>query len=126
VRRRGRGLPTRIRRDHRQRSAHASRRRSLERRRARLEQRRDEFRYGIAPDVSLGRVSSADIDDLDDNLDELDAAETEALEENVLDAATAARTVAELDHGIAVLGDLVELARRVRRSGEAPTRPTGR
>jgi superfamily II DNA or RNA helicase len=97
--------------------------RSLERRRKRLEQRRDEIRYGPAADPIESRrlVSTIQADrasDLDANLDDLDAAELEDLEEDVVDAATAARTVAELDKEIAVLGDLVELARRVRRSGQ--------
>src|SRR5699024_7878469 len=50
--------------------------------------------------------------------DELDAADAEDLEESVVDAATAARTVAELDVEIAVLGELVDLATAVRDAGE--------
>jgi hypothetical protein len=97
--------------------------RSLERRRKRLELRRDEIRYGPAPDPVEARrlVSTLHAerpDELDENLDDLDAAELEELEGDIVDAATAARTVAELDKEIAVLGDLVELARRVRRSGQ--------
>ncbi|MGH2217780.1 hypothetical protein, partial [Enterococcus faecalis] len=50
--------------------------------------------------------------------EELGAAELEELEEDVTDAATAARTRAELDVEIALLGELEELAARVRASGE--------
>ncbi len=50
-------------------------------------------------------------------MDDLDAEEREDLEENVLDAATAARTAAELDVEIGILKDLEELARRVRFAG---------
>ena len=55
--------------------------------------------------------------ELDDTLEDLDGAEVEELEEDVVDAATAARTLAELDHEIAALGDLVQVASRVRHSG---------
>jgi SNF2 family DNA or RNA helicase len=50
-------------------------------------------------------------------LDELTSDEREQAEDSVVDAASAARTLAELDKEIAILGDLVELARRVRHSG---------
>ena len=50
--------------------------------------------------------------------DELDAEETENLEEAVVDAATAAQTVAELEFEIAQLDKLVDLARSVSDSGE--------
>ncbi len=43
--------------------------------------------------------------------------ELEELEEDVVDAATAARTIVELDTEIGMLADLAELARRVRWSG---------
>jgi hypothetical protein len=44
-------------------------------------------------------------------------AEREEIEEGVVDAAAAARTLAELDGEVTLLGGLVELATRVRRSG---------
>ncbi len=96
--------------------------RSLERRKARLEKRRrematggrDDFSFRSRVDVILGRE---DDDGLDDRLDDLSGDELEELEEDVVDAATAARTVVELDHEIADLADLVEIARRVRHSG---------
>lgn len=95
--------------------------RSLERRRKRLEKRRREITAGpygedgglrTRLDLLLGRAA----DDIDDRLDDLDGEELEALEEDVVDAATAARTLAELDIEIRVLADLEELARRVRQS----------
>jgi len=99
--------------------------RSLERRRRRLEQRRREMAAGAlgrpgAPlrerlDQLLGRVSPAD---LTGELEEYSAGEVEELEENVVDAATAARTLAELDVELGVLDDLVEIARRVRAASE--------
>ena len=61
----------------------------------------------------LGRELPEDLDDIDD----LASGEVEELESEVADAATAAQTAAELDHEIALLGGLEELARRVRNSG---------
>ena len=45
------------------------------------------------------------------------SSEREALEEEIVDAATAAHTAEELRHEINVLEDLVRLAQRVRHSG---------
>ncbi|WP_306216466.1 hypothetical protein, partial [Actinoplanes sp. RD1] len=53
----------------------------------------------------------------DDSFEELTEEEREELEDGVVDAATAARTIAELDTEIGVLADLEQLARRVRLSG---------
>ncbi len=101
--------------------------RSLERRRDRLQRRRREIISGPAAegaaegglrdrlDQLLGRATPAD---LATDLADLAAAEVEELEDNVVDAATAARTVKELDVEIGVLDDLVEVARRVRHAGE--------
>ncbi len=102
--------------------------RSLERRRGRLEKRRREMTRGgygddrdlrATLDSLLGRT--ADDEDfqasIDERLDDLAGEEVEVLEEDVVDSATAARTVAELDKEIAILADLEELARRVRQSG---------
>ncbi|WP_067473437.1 helicase-related protein [Nocardia amamiensis] len=61
----------------------------------------------------LGRNS----DEWDNILDELPGDELEQFENNVVDAATTARTLAELDKEIAILADLVEIGRRVRDSG---------
>ncbi|WP_024794483.1 helicase-related protein [Tomitella biformata] len=86
--------------------------RSLERRRERLRANRVEM---LNPTVAAPKA--LDWAKLDDP-EELDAAEAEDLEEKVVDAATASRTVAELDVEIKLLGNLVELATRVRDAGE--------
>ncbi len=102
---------------------------SLERRHKRLEKRRSEMRYGSssATDDDLARrlrdllgkdPTEADLADagaLDG--DDLPGEEAEEIESEVADAATAARTIAELDKELAILADLIELARRVRHSG---------
>jgi superfamily II DNA or RNA helicase len=97
--------------------------RSLERRRKRLEHRKKEIRYGPVPDSLANRrfavvLAGSGPEGVDSDLDDLDADEVELLEEDVVDAATAARTLAELDHEIGVLADLEALARKVRHSGE--------
>ncbi|WP_328708486.1 helicase-related protein [Microbispora hainanensis] len=56
-------------------------------------------------------------DDYDAALDDIPSAELEELENDVVDAATTAQTLAELDKEIAILADLVEVARRVRNAG---------
>jgi superfamily II DNA or RNA helicase len=89
--------------------------RSLERRQARLATKR--------ADMASGKFSQAEerlrlpsADQFDDP-DEYSAEEFEHIEEEIVDAATAARTVAELDVEIALLDNLVALAKRVRDSG---------
>ena len=95
---------------------------SLERRHKRLEKRRNEIRYGqaAASDNDLARrlaeMLGRDLTD-EDELDDVPASEAEDIESEVADAATAAQTVAELDKELAILADLVEVARRVRHSG---------
>lgn len=94
--------------------------RSLERRRDRLEAHAGELvSGGVAADVGQrdARLDAWDDEDLDERLDDLDAGEVEDLEDEVLDAATAARTVAELRTEIATLDNLTALARRVRLAG---------
>jgi len=92
--------------------------RSLERRR-----RRHEVQYGdhAAADQDLarrlGELLGRDLPDDAEDLDDLPSGEAEEVESEVADAATAAKTVAELDKEIAILADLEELARRVRHSG---------
>src|SRR5215210_6970619 len=94
---------------------------SLRRRRERLEsrlreekllKRGAESRIDMASD--LPTLSADDLDELEDAPD----AEVEATEEAVVDKASAARTIAELDAEIATLRDLEALATVVRR-GEA-------
>ncbi len=95
--------------------------RSLERRRKRLERRRQEM-LGLSAGGSpverrlaelLGRHTEITEEDLDD----LTGAEREEAEEEVVDAASAARTAAELDKEITILDDLIELAGWVRHAG---------
>jgi superfamily II DNA or RNA helicase len=92
---------------------------SLRRRRERLEKRlREEqlLRRGAAvPLEAVGpTLSDDDIDDLDDAPD----VEVEATEEQIIDQATAAQTIAELEKEIAILRSLENLALEVRRSGK--------
>ena len=92
---------------------------SLRRRRERLERRlREEqiLKRGAAlqdDDQRLPGLTDEDIDDLDDAPD----AEVEETEEAVVDQATAARTIAELQAEIEILKNLEALALKVRRSG---------
>jgi len=91
---------------------------SLRRRRERLEKRLREFetqQSGLAAAALLhGRTLDADdIEDLEDAPDD----EVEAAEEEVLDEATAARTIAELKTEIGLLAHLEALAAKVRASG---------
>ena len=101
---------------------------SLERRAARLRRRIDDARTldrldadpQARAEARLRRALASDDPpalDLDD-VEEMDADELEALETAVVDGASAAVTVAELEHELAVVEHLEELARRVRRSGE--------
>ncbi len=95
---------------------------SLKRRRERLESRLREMQL-ISRGLSVGDdVLSAYVDwseeDVDDLQDELTAEELEGLEEEVLDQATAALTVEELEAEIRTLKGLEELARIVRNSGQ--------
>ena len=90
---------------------------SLRRRKERLEKRLREFeteRNGLATSVPLGRL--LDADDLDD-LEDAPGDELEAAEEEVLDEATAARTMGELRTEIGMLTHLESLAAKVRASG---------
>ena len=116
---------------------------SLKRRKARLERRLQEEQQarqgglirrmradtgrGQAQPQHFGYVGDATIEFLqglplftDDDLDDLDDApdaEVEETEEHVVDQASAARTIAELEVEIAMLARLEELALQVRRSG---------
>jgi SNF2 family DNA or RNA helicase len=93
---------------------------SLRRRRERLERRlREEQilkRGGELQDINFEKVpdlTDEDIDELDDAPD----SEVERAEETVVDQATAARTIAELEAEIEILRRLETLALKVRRSG---------
>jgi len=98
---------------------------SLQRRRDRLEARRIEMEQianrsqrDISLEKHLRSLLERDLsdDDLDD-IDDIPESELEDIEENVVDAATAAQTVEELKLEIRVLEKLTELAKRVRFSG---------
>ncbi len=93
---------------------------SLKRRRERLEKRLREEQLlkrgadaAIDPTAGLPTITADDIDELEDAPD----AEVESTEEQVVDQASAARTIAELEAEIAILKRLEELAFQVRRSG---------
>ena len=87
--------------------------RSLERRTQRLQRRRTDMINGTYRDDAVTADHS-----LYDEVDEYTAEELEQVEEELVDAATAAQTVAELDAELAELAALTSLARRVRDSGE--------
>jgi superfamily II DNA/RNA helicase len=88
---------------------------------ARLEKRRREMLgEGAGEQTFRQRIDALlnrDGQSIDEDLEDLSSEELETLEEDVVDAATSARTVAELEREIASLADLAELARRVRHSG---------
>ncbi|ACL18702.1 helicase domain protein [Desulfitobacterium hafniense DCB-2] len=85
---------------------------SLKRRRERLESRLAEERLG----KRASEYSVPTYDDYDD--DDLPSAELEDTEEKVVDQATAAQTIQELEAEIATLKKLERMANDVRQSGE--------
>jgi SNF2 family DNA or RNA helicase len=94
--------------------------RSLQRRRKRLEDRvrEEELRKrGLEARIDtlagFEDIDPEDIEDIDDRPD----AEVEDIEEEVVDQASAAQTIAELKAEIATLARLEDLARKVRTSG---------
>jgi superfamily II DNA or RNA helicase len=92
--------------------------RSLERRRKRLEERlREEKLLRQGGSATLAQPPELPTYDPDD-IDEVPGAEAEAAEEQILDQATAARTLAELEAEIAILRDLEDRALRLKLSGQ--------
>jgi Protein NO VEIN, C-terminal/Helicase conserved C-terminal domain len=90
--------------------------RSLERRRKRLEERLREER--LLRDGGSRLARSLVLPSYDpDELEEASGEEQEAAEEQILDSATAAQTLAELEAEIAILKDLEERALRLKLSG---------
>ncbi len=98
--------------------------RSLERRRKRLEARLAEERMGkrgaeaaamLLPHKLASHMSVEDLEELD--TDDLPDEELEELEDELVDQASAARTIEELQLEIATLTELEGLAKRVRDSG---------
>ena len=96
---------------------------SLARRRRRLENRVAEERIRkrgaqVAAELVLPRLPDEfRAVDEDFDVDDLPDGELEELEEELVDEASAARTIAELEHEIATLTGLEELAHRSRNSG---------
>ena len=91
---------------------------SLRRRRERLHKRlREEelLKRGHSAGIEFGQV--LDLEDLEEDLDDVPGEEREATEQEVVDQATAARTITELQAEIVLLEELEQLALRVRRSG---------
>ncbi|BAD59296.1 helicase-related protein [Nocardia farcinica] len=86
--------------------------RSLVRRSQRLERKKQEILNGTYRDD----VPDYDLDDIDS--DAYNAEELEYLEEELLDAATAAQTVAELETELRELAGLIQLAKQVRDRGD--------
>ena len=92
---------------------------SLRRRKERLEKRlheEDLLRRGAAVELAPSgpTLTPEDIEEIDDAPD----AEVEETENQIMDQATASRTIAELQKEIAILRDLETLALAVRRSGK--------
>jgi SNF2 family DNA or RNA helicase len=93
---------------------------SLRRRKERLESRLRELevlhRGGMAAQVLTNDTPALDPDDLDE-MEDAPANEVQAAEEDILDQATAARSITELRAEIEILSGLEALAQKVRRSG---------
>ncbi len=93
---------------------------SLHRRRERLEKRLRELELlqrGAAVAAMATSTPTLDAEDVED-LEDAPEDEVAEAEEQILDQATAARTIEELKAEIAILQDLETLAQTVRRSGE--------
>ena len=91
--------------------------RSLERRTQRLQRRRTDLVNGTLLQNTLREDAVAIDPSVYDDVDEYTAEELEQVEEELVDSATAAQTIEELDAELAELADLTTLARRVRDSG---------
>jgi SNF2 family DNA or RNA helicase len=92
---------------------------SLRRRSERLQKRLREFELlqrGAAVEAIAAAMPALDAEDVDD-LEDAPDNEVQAVEEEILDQATAARTIDELKAEIATLARLESLALAVRRSG---------
>src|SRR5882762_6105832 len=93
---------------------------SLHRRSERLQKRLRELELlhrGAAAEAIVAATPALDADDVED-LEEAPDDEVQTAEEEILDQATAARTIDELKAEIATLGRLEALAGTVRRNGE--------
>ena len=93
--------------------------RSLERRRKRLELRLQEEQLNRLGQASAAIAPSATIPNYDpDDYEDLPSEEAEAAEEQLVDQATAAATLAELEAEIAILRDLEDRALRLKLSNQ--------
>jgi superfamily II DNA or RNA helicase len=90
---------------------------SLARRRQRMTDRLEEERASFGRGAAGVTLEDSGPDHDDDDLDDLDSEELEAIEETLVDEATAARNLAELAAEITTLNRLEALADGVRRSG---------
>lgn len=93
---------------------------SLRRRKVRLENRLSELeliKRGVQVEVEIKRDRILTEEDFED-LEEAPEDEVESLEEEILDQATAARSISEFKIEIEILKGLESLALKVRRSGE--------
>jgi superfamily II DNA or RNA helicase len=91
---------------------------SLTRRQRRLEDKAREVRAQSRAAVILAEQRlTVDVDDLDEDVEDLEGGEVETLEEQLVDEATSARTLAELEAEITTLGRLQRRADEVRRAG---------
>lgn len=91
---------------------------SLKRRRERLEARLAEERLVARGDGVLHETVPPALAPDEEDFEELGGEELEEAEEEIVDRATAAQTIAELETEIAMLRDLEGLAERLLRSGE--------
>ncbi len=87
---------------------------SLKRRKERLERRLRDEKLGVRGREILAET----LFDLPDDDDDLNAEEQETLEETLVDQATAARTIAELEQEIEILKGLEQKAKEVVASGQ--------
>jgi hypothetical protein len=91
---------------------------SLRRRKERLQKRlREEEILKRGHNLELESYPSIDLEDIEDDFEDIASEEREQTESEVVDLATAARTIAELTTEIALLEELEKLALKVRRSG---------
>lgn len=91
---------------------------SLQRRQKRMEHKLEEAKLTKRGLSALGNLPEMDDDDLDEVYDDLSCEDVEKLEDQVIDEATAAQTIEELQAEIVCLKDLVEKAAEVRAAGE--------
>jgi len=92
---------------------------SLKRRMARLGDRLEEEKLVRAGRIPAGRIAADQVPTLDEeDLEEAPGDEAEAHEDQLVDSATAAQTIAELEGEIAELRGLERMAGALRRSGE--------